>query len=144
MFLYYILVLRLRKKQPTFFQYSLDFLLLFDNRGVRVVSPVIGDSDAPNEAWALIDSNTKVNDVPWIFEKSDCPNFVVVAASPRSERWKALLHNRSNTKLWIMEPFTLEELLQMSVIFSQLLVFTHSSNIPVVYFRWSNPGRKTS
>ncbi|KAI0297393.1 hypothetical protein BC826DRAFT_165340 [Russula brevipes] len=116
MFLYYLLVLRLRNRQPTFFQYSPGFVILFDNRGVRVVSPVIGDPDAPNEAWALIDSNIHVKSVPWIFATSDCPNFIVVAASPRSERWKSLFHNRSDTKLWIMEPFTLEELFQARVL----------------------------
>jgi len=124
MFLYYLLVLRLRKKQPTYFQYSPDFVVLFDKRGVSVVSPFLGDRNAPDDAWALIDSNTKVKTVPWIFERSDSPNFVVLAASPRSERWKSLRHNRSNTRLWIMEPFTLEELLQVSVIFSQLSSLT--------------------
>ncbi|KAI0277373.1 hypothetical protein BC826DRAFT_1181798, partial [Russula brevipes] len=78
---------------PTYFQYSPDFVILFDNRGVRVVSPVFGDPDAPDEAWALIDSNAKVETVPWIFGRSDCPNFVVVAAPPRSMRWESLLHN---------------------------------------------------
>jgi len=116
MFLYYLLVLRLRNRQPTFFHYSPGFVVLFDNRGVSVVSPIVGDSAAPNDAWALIDSNTKVKSVPWIFEKSDSPNFVVVAASPCSKRWRSLLHNRSDTKLWIMEPFTLQELLQARIL----------------------------
>jgi len=36
----------------------------------------------------------------------------VVAASPRRERWRSLRHNRPNIKVWYMEPFTLEELIQ--------------------------------
>ncbi|KAI0296171.1 hypothetical protein BC826DRAFT_245379 [Russula brevipes] len=114
MFLYYLLALRLHNKQPTFFQYTPDFVILFNSLGVTLLPPnVSADTSAPKGSWALVDSNTEVKSVPRIFTGSKCPYFVVVAAFPHRERWQSLRHNRPNTRVWYMEPFTLEELIQV-------------------------------
>ncbi|KAI0296173.1 hypothetical protein BC826DRAFT_245614 [Russula brevipes] len=113
MFLCYLLALRLRNKQATFFQYTPDVVILFDSLGVTLLPPNDeADTSAPKGSWALIDSNTEVKSVPPIFTGTQCPYFVVVAASPRRERWRSLRHNRPDIKVWYMEPFTLEELIQ--------------------------------
>jgi len=83
MFLYYILAFRLHNKQPTFFQFRKDFIILF---------------------------NDSVASVPEIFIES--AYFVVIATPPHPRRWKSIQHYRPDIKMWFMEPFTLEELIQ--------------------------------
>jgi hypothetical protein len=117
MFLYYLLALRLHNKQPTFFQFIEDVVILFDNRGVTLLPPDLADTSAPNGTWALVDSNAKVKSVPPIFTGALCPYFVVVAASPREDRWRSIRHYRPRVRVWFMKPFTLEELIQASVSF---------------------------
>ena len=66
MFLYYLLALRLRNKQPTFFQFVEDVVILFDNHGVTTATPRSREHLGPYGSWALIDSNTDVKSVPRI------------------------------------------------------------------------------
>ncbi|KAI0298300.1 hypothetical protein BC826DRAFT_122476 [Russula brevipes] len=110
MFLYYILAFRLRNKQPTFFQFRKDFIILFNDSGVELLSPNFSVPNAPAESWVLIDLNTSVESVPEIFIES--AYFVVIAAPPHPRRWKSIQHYRPDIKMWFMEPFTLEELIQ--------------------------------
>jgi hypothetical protein len=117
MFLYYLLALRLRNKQPTFFQFTKDVVILFDDHGVTLLPPGYANTSAPKGSWALIDSNADVQTVPPIFTGQRCPYFVVVAAPLCSKRWWSLQHYRPRIRVWYMEPFTLEELIQASVSF---------------------------
>jgi len=115
MFLYYLLALRLRNKQPTFFQFTKDVVILFDHHGVTLLPPGYANTSAPKGSWALIDSNGDVQTVPPIFTGQRCPYFVVVAAPLYSKRWWSLQRYRPRVKVWYMAPFTLEELIQASV-----------------------------
>lgn len=115
MLLYYVLAHRLLNKQPTFFQFRKDFVILFGDSGVGLLSPVFSVPKAPADSWVLIDSNTSVESVPQIF--IDSAYFVVMAAPPHPRRWKSLQRYRPDINMWFMEPFTLEELIQALVFF---------------------------
>ena len=117
MLLYYLLALRLLNQEPTIFQYRPDILLVFDANGVSTLLPesaVI--RPAGEDIWALVDCNQSVSKPASTLVKHASPAFLVVASSPRSVRWDDVLHYRPPTRLWFMQPFTLVELIQVSVL----------------------------
>ena len=115
MLLYYLLALRLLKRRPTIFQYRLDVILLFDANGVSPLSPHSEISSTCEDTWALVDTNESVPTPAPMLARATSPYFLIVASSPPSSRLDAVQHYRPPTASWFMQPFTLVELIQVSV-----------------------------
>jgi hypothetical protein len=117
--MYYLLCLRLSTKQPTIFQSAADYVLLFDEEGVRRISTKAAFHDVVHllapKTWALVDANKGVESPAELLagEASTC--FVVVASSPRPSRWVGLEKYKAPMQMYFMEPYTLSELFQASV-----------------------------
>ena len=114
-----MLILRVHAGLPTMYQFDLDHVYLFNDKGVFEFNcrsngqppdmfEIRRRTTLPTETWALIDSNQSLVGVPPAYQT----NYIVVqAALPRSERiaWKDKV-NRS-VGLYIMQPWTITELL---------------------------------
>ena len=118
MLLYYILVKRLLKQQPTILQISTEFLFLFNASGVKMISPSIiihPESEVYQGAWALVDID--VQRPAAVLRRESSPLFLIMASSPRASRWREVQRYRGLVAFWLMKPFTLAELIQASVFF---------------------------
>ncbi len=67
-----------------------------------------------SETWALLDAKQDDKTAPiFLIDRSDL--FLVIASSPRPSHWRDVEHYRPPVKMWLMEPFGLEELIQAQV-----------------------------
>ncbi|KAF9234972.1 hypothetical protein BU15DRAFT_51971 [Melanogaster broomeanus] len=119
-FLIYALVERLRRKQPTAFQFEPDMYILFTENGVTTHS---ANDDEPltlwNGIWALSDSNNKTID-PAVAFLGLLGVRTIQATSPDSKRWKEW-KKQYRAGLYIMDNWTLEELSALASVSSMLL-----------------------
>ena len=106
-FLIYLLIERLSRKQPTAVQlYDPRRYPLFDEEGVRELSSDDASPLSP-EVWALTDSNDEVIKPCTAFTKSDA--LVLLASSPRSPRWKEW-KKQNYARLFVMDLWSESEL----------------------------------
>lgn len=107
--LYYILVMRLKEKKPTYFQINSTYLYRFDIRGVERIR-VDGTPDNQTELYcALVDSNQHVTQPASFIQNSN--THVIYAASPQTKRinWAKYVGQK---RVLCMEPWTWMELMQ--------------------------------
>ncbi|KAF8343676.1 hypothetical protein F5887DRAFT_971604 [Amanita rubescens] len=101
-FLFYLLARRLLARKPTIFQRDARSIYFFSATGVRRLFEF-------SETWALLDAKQVDKTAPiFLIDRSDL--FLVIASSPRPSHWQE--HYRPPFKIWLMEPFGLEELIQ--------------------------------
>ncbi|KAF9237894.1 hypothetical protein BU15DRAFT_75695 [Melanogaster broomeanus] len=114
-FLIYALVERLRKKQPTAFQYFPSIFLLFTENGVTTHSTDdIQALKVWHGIWALSDSNL---DTIWpAIAFRSTPNVCTIqATSPDAKRWKEW-RKQHRACLYIMDNWTVEELSALAAV----------------------------
>jgi hypothetical protein len=86
-FLFYLLLYRLERKLPTAIQLGALHYFIFDEQGAKVHS--LSEPDLRlKECWALTDSNARVHQP---CEPFDDAKRVILASSPKPERWKEWL-----------------------------------------------------
>ncbi|KIM43170.1 hypothetical protein M413DRAFT_397524 [Hebeloma cylindrosporum] len=122
--LYYLLAIRLYRRQPTIFQFLPDKIFLFHANGVSVSDDfqAFYSEGRSEDIWALVDCNSEVKrPAPAL---CDCisPFFLIMASSPRASNWDDVIHYMPPIDFWFLEPFTLVELIQASV--SQLALLS--------------------
>jgi len=123
--LYYILVKRLLEQQPTILQISPQYLFIFSASGVKSIAPskfAHPKSEEYQRAWALVDINPDVQKPAEMLRRASSPFFLVMASSPRASRWQEVQRYRGPVAFWLMNPFSLAELIQASVFFGQHFV----------------------
>jgi hypothetical protein len=113
--LFYLLVRRLLARKPTIFQRDAKSIYFFSAMGVRRLSrDTVNSSVNSSETWALIDAKQEVKTAPiFLIDRSDL--FLVIASSLRPSHWRDVDRYRPPTKIWLMEPFALEEIIQAQV-----------------------------
>jgi len=124
--LYYILVRRLLEQKPTILQNDSQDLYFFHSNGVDVLSPflhVVPNSELYQNTWALVDINVNVQAPAQMLSKDTSPFFLVIASSPRPSRLRELQKYKSPSVFWFMKPFTLAELIQVSVFLTSISYF---------------------
>lgn len=135
--LYYILVKRLLKQQPTILQNDPGHLFLFNAKGVKAVSSsnrVFPGSSEYENMWALVDIDPDIQKPARMVCHETSPFFLVMASSPRPSRLRELQKHGQPGAYWLMKPFTLEELIQALVLLTQNFVFGHLCDITVANF----------
>jgi hypothetical protein len=106
---------RLLARKPTIFQRDAKSIYFFSATGVRRLSrDTVNPSVNLSETWALLDAKQEDKTAP-IFLIDRSALFLVIASSPRPSHWQDVEHYRPPVKIWLMEPFTLEELIQAQV-----------------------------
>ena len=114
-FLFYLLAHRLLAQKPTIFQRDANSIYFFSATGVRRLSrDTLDPSVKPSETWVLLDLKQEDKTAP-IFLTDRSELFLVIASSPRPSHWRDVDHYRPPVKIWHMEPFGLEELIQAQV-----------------------------
>ncbi len=114
-FLFYLLVRRLLVRKPTIFQRDAKSIYSFSATGVRRLSRDIVDRSVnTSETWALLGAKHEDKTAPiFMIDRSDL--FLVIASPPRPSHWRDVERYRPPVKIWLMEPFGLEELIQAQV-----------------------------
>ena len=107
--LYYFLAQRLALGLTTFFQNAPGYVWLFNESGVcRLFSNIrwdeIRDLSRDHTAWALLDSNWRVND--------PAPILIDEVAYPHDKRLGWVKYHGNSTQYFYGNPFTLKEILQ--------------------------------
>jgi hypothetical protein len=106
---------RLLAKKPTIFQRDAKSIYFFSATGVQRLSrDTLHPSVKPSETWALLDLKQEVKTAQ-IFLRDRSELFLVIASSPRPSHWEDVVRCRPPVKMWHMEPFGLEELIQAQV-----------------------------
>ncbi|KAI0061435.1 hypothetical protein BV25DRAFT_1916809 [Artomyces pyxidatus] len=111
----YVLALRLQAKKVTIYQNAPGHFYVFDEEGVWDVSANDGDYSGTLDeyvdvrAWAIVASNEVLAQVSPFLKHSR--RFIVQAASPRKDRTEWLRTYSSAATVFIMKPWTLDELL---------------------------------
>jgi hypothetical protein len=106
---------RLLAQKPTIFQRDAKSIYFFSATGVQQISHhILNSSVKTSETWALLDVKQEDTIAPiFVTDRSDL--FLVIASSPRPTHWQDVARYRPPFKIWLMEPFGLEELIQAQV-----------------------------
>ncbi|KAK7047386.1 hypothetical protein VNI00_006617 [Paramarasmius palmivorus] len=112
LWLYFVLVERLLRNLPTYFQTEPDVVSFWSENGVSQLATASLSSKMSSNIWYLVDSNPKVIDPPWDVQLSE--SRIVVAASRRKFRFKWLEKLGMSYYKWIMKPTSLPELVIMN------------------------------
>ncbi|KAK7024239.1 hypothetical protein VNI00_016456 [Paramarasmius palmivorus] len=113
LWLYFVLVERLLRRQHTFLQFTKQDVFYWHSNGcttLEIASLKLGSLDPGY--WFLIDSNTAISDPPFIFTLSRCR--FVLSASCRDQRFVWLGKLSSSNYKWIMKPTSVSEVLIMN------------------------------
>jgi hypothetical protein len=116
---------RLLAQKPTIFQRDANSIYYFSATGVQRLSRESGTVDRSvklSETWALLDAKQEDKIAPiFLTDRSDL--FIVIASSPRPSHWRDVERYRPPVKIWLMEPFGLEELIQAQVFITTLYCY---------------------
>ena len=124
--LYYILVKRLLDRKPTILQTQRQYLYSFHSEGVDVLSqssPILPNSEEYRNTWALVDINVHVQAPAELISHENSPFYLVMSSSPKPSRMRELKKYGRPGAYWLMNPFTLVELLQASVFLTSISSF---------------------
>ncbi|KAK2460078.1 hypothetical protein APHAL10511_007912 [Amanita phalloides] len=108
----FLLARRILDRKPTIFQRDVKSIYFFSDTGARRLSrDTVNPSVDSSETWALLDAKQEDKTAPiFLIDLSNL--FLVIASLPRPSRWRDVEHYRHPVKMWLMEPFALEELIQ--------------------------------
>jgi hypothetical protein len=95
-FLFYLLLYRLEKKLPTAIQLDYEYYFIFDEQGAAV-HPVSERDMRLKKCWALTDSNSMVVRPCPAF--SSLAKYVILASSPRPQRWKEWIKEDDGSRI---------------------------------------------
>nr|VWP02629.1 Gamma-butyrobetaine dioxygenase [Ganoderma boninense] len=112
LFLYYVLGAALAAHMPVVFCERSDYCLLFDDRGVHIVTDLGGYPYFPHRTLFLVDSNDDLRSPPASFTHHILGGFIVQATPPDLPRWKQWA-KEVGAMSWVMGLWEREELLAL-------------------------------
>jgi hypothetical protein len=95
-FLFYLLLYRLERQLPTAIQLDNKHYFIFDEQGTAI-HPLSIEDPRLAKCWALTDSNRKVDEPCSAF--SSLAKFVILASSPKPQRWKAWIKEDGGSRI---------------------------------------------
>ncbi|KZV60804.1 hypothetical protein PENSPDRAFT_593654 [Peniophora sp. CONT] len=102
MFLLYLLLYRLERREPTALELNSNFYYIFDEEGVTTIRDIFeGQTERLEHCWALSDSNACVVQPCWDFlSTAQC---VVQSTAPASARWRRWTKHKGDCPVLITD-----------------------------------------